>query len=93
MFAVLVTTGCSFKDGKTEKQHIAEIENEAPVEFEDYDEYVSGSMTNEEFEDWKVQLAKSEKPFNVILNVTDESGEYNMRMEAEEMENLGSLLG
>ena len=93
MFAALITTGGAYKEGMTEKQHIAEIENEAPVEFEDYDEYVSGSMVNEEFEDWKVQLAKSEKPFSVILSVMDESGKYNMRMEAEEMENLSMLLG
>ena len=93
MFAVLITTGVAYKEGYTEKQYIAEIENEAPVEFEDYDEYVSGSMANEEFEDWKVQLAKSEKPFSVILSIMDESGKYNMRVEAEEMENLSMLLG
>lgn len=93
MFAVLVTTGCAYREGITEKQYVSRIENEAGVKTEEYDAYTSGSMTTDEFEDWKVDLFSSESPFSVILEVEDESGKYEMRMEAEEMENLSALLG
>lgn len=93
MFAVLVTTGCSFKDGKTEKQFVVGIDADEIPTPEYFDRYTSGSMTNEEFEDWTVNVYSGKKPFSVRLCSIEDGVATEITLVAEEMENLEMLLG